>query len=112
MDALLTITNGVLKLGTTIVFHDLDFKVNHGENWVLIGESGSGKRAFLPGLSGKISLSAGDIRYHFHEDFLLKHPQLDAHLTFHRLVAMVESRHHFRNLSNTGDFYYQQRYNS
>ena len=34
------------------------------------------------------------------------------HLTFHRLIALVESRHHFRNLSNTSDFYYQQRYNS
>jgi molybdate transport system ATP-binding protein len=112
MDALLTITNGVLKLGTTIVFHDLDFKVNHDENWVLIGESGSGKSALLQVIAGKFHLSAGDIRYHFHEDFLLKHPQPDAHLTFHRLVAMVESRHHFRNLSNTGDFYYQQRYNS
>jgi molybdate transport system ATP-binding protein len=30
----------------------------------------------------------------------------------HKLVALVEPRHHFRNLSNTTEFYYQQRYNS
>jgi molybdate transport system ATP-binding protein len=109
---LLSVENAALKLGHTLVFDDLDFQVNKGENWALIGESGSGKSALLQIIAGKFHLSAGSIRYHFHEEFLQKHPAGDAHLTFHRLIAMVESRHHFRNLSNTSDFYYQQRYNS
>jgi len=109
---LLSISNAVLKLGNSVVFNSLDLSVSRGENWALVGESGSGKSALLQVIAGKYHLSAGSIRYYFHEEFLQKHPHPDAHLTFHRLIALVESRHHFRNLSNTGDFYYQQRYNS
>jgi molybdate transport system ATP-binding protein len=109
---LLSVNNAVLKLGNTPVFNDLNFRVNKGEHWALIGESGSGKSALLQIIAGKFHLSAGSIRYYFHEEFLQKQHPADAHLTFHRLIAMVESRHHFRNLSNTSDFYYQQRYNS
>lgn len=109
---LLSVNNAVLKIGNTTVFNDLNFQVDKGQNWALIGESGSGKSALLQIIAGKFHLSSGSIRYYFHEDFLQKHHADDAHLTFHRLIAMVESRHHFRNLSNTNDFYYQQRYNS
>ncbi|HVW15910.1 MAG TPA: ATP-binding cassette domain-containing protein [Mucilaginibacter sp.] len=108
---LLTIIDGVLNLGNNIVLSNLNFQFNKGENWALIGESGSGKSSLLQLIAGKMHLSAGSIRYHFHEEFLQKHPA-ESHLTFHKLVALIESRHHFRNLSNTGDFYYQQRYNS
>jgi len=109
---LLSINNAVLKLGNTSVFTVLNFQVNKGENWALVGESGSGKSALLQIIAGKFHLSGGSIRYYFHEDFLKKNIIEDAHLTFHRLIAFVESKHHFRNLSNTSDFYYQQRYNS
>ena len=109
---LLSIHHAALRLGNTSVFSDLNFSINKGKNWALVGESGSGKSALLQIIAGKFHLSAGSIRYHFHEEFLQKQPAGDAHLTFHRLIAMVESRHHFRNLSNTSDFYYQQRYNS
>src|ERR1700761_7165625 len=110
--SLLSIDIAVLKLGNTPVFTNLNFHINKGEHWALIGESGSGKSALLQVIAGKFHLSAGSIRYYFHEEFLQDHPVNDAHLTFHRLIAMVEPRHHFRNLSNTSDFYYQQRYNS
>lgn len=109
---LLSANNASLKLGNNFVFDSITFRVNKGENWALIGQSGSGKSALLGLIAGKFHLSAGSMRYHFHEDFLALHPDPDAHLTFHKLIALVESRHHFRNLSNTGDFYYQQRYNS
>src|ERR1700761_8993903 len=110
--SLLSIDNAILKLGNTPVLTNLNFHINKGEHWALIGQSGSGKSALLQVIAGKFHLSAGTIRYHFHEQFLSEHPVDDAHLTFHRLIALVESRHHFRNLSNTSDFYYQQRYNS
>lgn len=109
---LLSINNALLKSGSTPVFAGLNFIINKGENWALVGESGSGKSALLNIIAGKFHLSGGSIRYHFHEEFLEKHLTNDAHLTFHRLIALVESKHHFRNLSNTSDFYYQQRYNS
>ncbi len=110
--SILSINNAVLKLGNTSIFNDLNFQIDKGENWALIGESGSGKSALLQIIAGKFHLSAGSIRYHFHEEFLQKGHVDDAHLTFHRLIGLVESKHHFRNLSNTSDFYYQQRYNS
>jgi molybdate transport system ATP-binding protein len=109
---LLSITDAFLKLGTTTIFNSLNFCINKGENWALVGKSGSGKSALLQLVTGKFHLSAGSVRYHFHEEFLEQHPQHEGQLTFHRLIALVESRHHFRNLSNTGEFYYQQRYNS
>lgn len=110
--ALLSIDHATLKLGNTAVFSDLNFSVNRGENWALIGESGSGKSALLLMIAGKLHISAGNIHYYFHEDYLQEHRSDDAHLTFHKLIGFVEPRHHFRNLSNTSDFYYQQRYNS
>ena len=111
-NALLSINNAALRLNNTTVFDGLNFNINKGEHWALIGENGSGKSALLQVIAGKFHLSAGNVRYYFHEEFLEKQHPVDTHLTFHRLIAMVESRHHFRNLSNTSDFYYQQRYNS
>lgn len=110
--ALLSIDHATLKLGNTTVFSDLNFSINPGENWALIGESGSGKSALLQIIAGKLHISAGNIHYYFHEHYLKEHHSDDAHLTFHKLIGFVEPRHHFRNLSNTSDFYYQQRYNS
>ncbi|MBV8391445.1 MAG: ATP-binding cassette domain-containing protein [Mucilaginibacter sp.] len=110
--ALLSIDHATLKLGNTTIFSDLNFTVNRGENWALIGESGSGKSALLQIIAGKLHISAGGIHNYFHEDYLKEHHSDDAYLTFHKLISFVEPRHHFRNLSNTSDFYYQQRYNS
>lgn len=109
---LISIIQADLKLANTIVFSGLNFTINAGENWALVGESGSGKSALLQIIAGKFHFSAGNIRYYFHEEFLSRRNINDTSLTFHRLIALVESRHHFKNLSNTGDFYYQQRYNS
>lgn len=110
--SLLSIENALLKLGNSTILTDLNFTINKGENWALIGESGSGKSALLQIIGGKFHLSAGSIRYHFHEQYLKEHQINDPYLSFHRLIGFVESKHHFRNLSNTTDFYYQQRYNS
>jgi molybdate transport system ATP-binding protein len=95
-----------------LLFSNLTFTINKGENWALVGESGSGKSALLQTIAGNFNVTGGEIRYHFFEDYLQQHPGNPDHLTHHKLVAMVEAKHHFKNLSNTGDFYYQQRYNS
>lgn len=109
---LLSLRNAALKLDNSAILSDLNFSINKGQNWALIGESGSGKSALLQIIAGKLHLSAGSIRYFFHQEYLHEHQTNDTHLTFHKLIGFVESRHHFRNLSNTTDFYYQQRYNS
>jgi molybdate transport system ATP-binding protein len=95
-----------------LLFSNLTFTIHKGENWALVGESGSGKSALLQTIAGNFNVTGGEVRYYFFEDYLQQHPGNPGHLTHHKLVAMVEAKHHFKNLSNTGDFYYQQRYNS
>ncbi len=109
---LISISGATIKHLNTTLLHDLNFDVKKGEHWAITGESGSGKTVLLQTIAGKFNLTGGTIRNFFLEDFLTENPTVDAHLIFHHLVSLVESKHHFRNLSNTSDFYYQQRFNS
>ncbi|EHQ24442.1 ATP-binding cassette domain-containing protein [Mucilaginibacter paludis] len=94
------------------IFKNLSFQINQGEQWALVGESGSGKSALLQTIAGKFNITGGEIRHHYFDDFIQQHPVDDAYFTHHKLIAFVSSKHSFRNLSNTTDFYYQQRFNS
>lgn len=89
---------------TNTIFTNLNFTVNKGEHWALIGESGSGKSALLHTIAGNLNISNGEAVYHFAN-------QVEGQ-SYKKYIALVEPRHHFRNLSNTTDFYYQQRFNS
>ncbi len=109
---LFSINHATVRYLNNLLFTGLNFTVNKGENWALIGESGSGKSALLQTIAGRFNITGGDVHYHFFDDFLKNAGELDGHLTYHKLVALVEPKHHFKNLSNTSDFYYQQRYNS
>lgn len=93
------------------LFKNLSFKIRTGEHWVITGESGSGKSALLQIIAGNMAVSEGKIVYHFYEDVKQQHLG-DASFTPKKMMAVVASKHHFRNLANTQDFYYQQRYNS
>jgi len=110
--ALLSIHNVTARYINNILLKNINFTIRKGENWALIGESGSGKSALLQTIAGKFNVTGGEVKYDFFEDFLQKHPVTDNSITHQKLIAFVESRHHFRNLSNTTEFYYQQRYNS
>ncbi|MEO6523978.1 MAG: ATP-binding cassette domain-containing protein [Mucilaginibacter sp.] len=94
------------------IFKDLSFRINKGEHWALVGESGSGKSALLQTIAGKFNVTGGEIHHHYFDDFIKTHSVKDAYFTHHKLIAMVSPKHSFRNLSNTTDFYYQQRFNS
>jgi molybdate transport system ATP-binding protein len=108
---LLAIKHVTVRFLDNILFTELSFTVNKGENWALIGQSGSGKSALLQTIAGKFNITGGEIKYHFFEWFLAHQPDFRT-LSPNQLIALVEPKHHFRNLSNTTDFYYQQRYNS
>jgi len=109
---ILSLQNITVRFLDNILFRNLTFTLNKGENWAIIGESGSGKSALLQTIAGRFNITGGEVHYQFFEDFLSKQSAASEPLTFHKLVALVEPKHHFRNLSNTSDFYYQQRYNS
>lgn len=108
---LFSINNATVRFLTNTLFKDLTFKINKGENWALIGQSGSGKSALLQTIAGRFNITGGTVAYHLGDE--LSNAQLNNSINLNnKLIALVEPRHHFRNLSNTTDFYYQQRYNS
>jgi molybdate transport system ATP-binding protein len=111
-NTLLSIQHAGVRYLNNHIFKSLSFSINKGENWALIGKSGSGKSALLQTIAGRFNVTGGEVKYVFFDEFLAHHPDHDQTLTHHKLIALVESKHHFRNLSNTTDFYYQQRYNS
>ncbi len=110
--ALLSIQNITVRYLDLTLFTDLNFNINKGEHWALVGESGSGKSALLQTIAGRFNIVGGTIHHHYFEDFLKQYPDDNAHLTYHKLIALVSPKHSFRNLSNTTEFYYQQRFNS
>ncbi len=109
---LISINNITVRYLNNTLFTHLNFLVNKGESWALIGKSGSGKSALLHTLAGRFNITGGNIDYNFFEDFISDEVNNGINFTWHKLIALVEPRHHFKNLSNTNDFYYQQRYNS
>lgn len=109
---LISVSGATVKHLGALLLKDVNFTINKGDHWAITGESGSGKTVLLQTIAGKFSLTGGNIYNYFLEKYLAANPEHDAHLIFHHLISLVESKHHFRNLSNTGDFYYQQRYNS
>ncbi|UYQ92239.1 ATP-binding cassette domain-containing protein [Chitinophaga horti] len=95
------------------LFTGLSWEVKKGEQWAIVGGSGSGKTSLLQTVAGKFNVINGAIRHHFYEDYLATHAVTDPYFTYRDLIAQVSSHHDFRNRSNmVGDFYYQQRFNS
>lgn len=97
---------------SSIVFEGLDFSLEKGQHWALTGKSGSGKSTLLDFIAGNASLAKGEASFPFFDQFIREHHHNDPLFSKLRLIALVSSRHQFRNLSNTNDFYYQQRFNS
>src|ERR1700733_9536477 len=101
---MLSINNVTVRFLNNTLFTNLNFTVKKGEHWALVGESGSGKSALLQTIAGRFNTTGGAITYHFFDEFLKQHNTDEDYFTFHKLIAMVEGKHHFKNLSNTGEF--------
>ncbi|GAA4916223.1 ATP-binding cassette domain-containing protein [Mucilaginibacter defluvii] len=110
-ETFLKIDNISVRGYSKLVFEHLSLNIQKGESWAFVGESGSGKSALLQTIAGKLNITNGNITYGFWQEYIRSHPDQD-HITFHQLITLLESKHHFKNLSNTTDFYYQQRFNS
>jgi molybdate transport system ATP-binding protein len=106
MEFLFSLNSIAVKFGGNTVINNLSFATKRGLHWALTGNSGAGKSVLLQVIAGNISISAGKIVYNFVDE------QQQAAIDFHPYIAFAGARHHFKNLSNTANFYYQQRYNS
>lgn len=106
----LTVNSVAARSTDQLLFKELSFTIHEGESWAILGASASGKTSLLETLLGKHPIVEGSIHYHFYER-LKKQQALPAHVhSFRDLVAFVAQQHHFKNLSNTTSFYYQQRF--
>ncbi len=95
---LLEVKNLTVQLSGKAVLKNVSFKINHSECLAIIGPSGSGKSTLIKTLAGNY-FNRGNI------NFQLKNNAAPC-------IAAISQQHHFKNLSNTSTFYYQQRFNS
>jgi molybdate transport system ATP-binding protein len=95
-----------------VIFENLNFRLQKGRHWALVGKSGSGKSVLLDAFAGKTALSRGVAEYPLFDQYISAHHADDPLFNRFRLISQISSRHQFKNLSNTNDFYYQQRFNS
>ncbi len=80
------------------ILHNLSVTIHQHEQWAIVGASGSGKTVLAHTLAGKHFFS-GSITF-------------NKNLSHKPNIVVVDQQHRFKNLSNTADFYYQQRYNA
>ncbi len=93
-------------------FEHIHLTINRQQHLALTGENEPLKNALLDALAGQLPILKGNKTFHFYDEYIAAHPGLNLYPSPQKLVALVGGRHHFKNLSNTSDFYYQQRFNS
>src|ERR1700759_1433327 len=77
------------------LLNDVSFVLNKSEHLLITGTSGSGKTTLAKAIASKIF-------YKGSAEFGMQQPK----------IILVDQHYYFKTLSNTNDFYYQQRYNS
>lgn len=92
-----TLTNIHLLHGGRSLLEDISIHINEGEHWAFVDEDDTGGSILIDLLAGRYRVFEGGI----HWDTTGEIPRI-GHLAAH---------YHFRSLSNTASFYYQQRFN-
>ena len=90
--------NLTVRMNGNILLDKISFAINQGEQWAILGKSGTGKTTLLKALAG-IQYYQGSL-------------MVNSNIIPSQNITFVEQQHHFKNLSNTNRFYYQQRFNS
>ncbi len=96
---IVSIHNLSVHFGLKAVLNNINFTIHLGEQWVIRGESGSGKTMLGKAIAGKIKhTGSNDIGFNIQSPLPKE-------------VLFVESWYRFANLEGDRNFYYQQRYN-
>ena len=86
-----------LRLGSELVLDDVSLTINKDQTIAITGASGSGKTSLAKVITGDL-FHGGTVQFN--------------HFTEAVHVEFISQEHNFKNLSNTSDFYYQQRFNA
>lgn len=113
MGFLVKIKNASLQRYSKTLLDQINWKINQGEHWALIGPAGSGKTSLLRALRTQAFISRGEINYPILENMLPEYQKENAFFTYKDLISLVGAKYEFRDLSSSSsNLYYQQRYNS
>jgi len=108
----LKLYNVTARFGSKVVFKELFFEIKASECWALVGNSGAGKTAVLEVIAGNFNVVNGQIQRPFYEEYIDANKPEDPYFNHRHLVSYLPVRYQFKNLSNTSEFFYQQRFNA
>jgi molybdate transport system ATP-binding protein len=111
-DSLVSLKDVTIRYPDQSTFHHINLDIKRGEHLALTGENEPLKSALLDALGGQVSIINGKKVFHVQKEFSGQNASLHSTASPQKFIASVSSRHQFRNLSHTNDFYYQQRFNS
>ncbi|MCF0050215.1 ATP-binding cassette domain-containing protein [Dyadobacter sp. LJ53] len=97
--ALVSLLGVAARKYDTTVLSDVDWNIERGTHWAVIGPNGSGKTILLDVMAGKWPVSKGKISY-----------ELDAPLR--QAVELVSNDYSFNRIVSAGAEYYQQRFHA
>ncbi|WP_113924483.1 ATP-binding cassette domain-containing protein [Cognataquiflexum aquatile] len=112
MSTLISIQKATVRQFDKVVFENLDFEWEKGQHWAILGQSGVELTAFLDTLLGKTMVTSGRIQRSFAKEYQEQKSEAGEVNSFRDLIATVSQQYTFKNKSNLGNFYYQQRFNS
>ena len=101
----LKIDNISVKNQQQTLLKNVNLTVNGGQHWLIVGGAGAGKTVLLNTIAGKLKPFSGVIE-------LDSQKQQPVNSTKLHRVSLVTSKHNFKDLTNSNNLYYQQRYNS
>lgn len=87
-----------VQCNDTQILDQINLTIHENEQWIITGLSGSGKSILAQAIAGRQHFTGKII---FNED-----------PNYRPRIILVDQQHRFRNLYNTSDFYYQQRFNA
>lgn len=95
-DIIIEAKNITVNRGANVVLKDISFVLKKGDHLAINGNSGGGKTTLGMAIAGRAWYKGS----------------IEIAAPYGQRISWIEQQHHFKNLSNTSDFYYQQRFNS
>jgi len=109
MEPFISLHHILPRLAESPFSRPIDWQINKGEIWTILGNNGSGKSVLADTIRGRWRLDEGEIKYHFFEKIIEQHPK--KYFGPNQLIKLIsfESVH---SVSKFKGMYYQQRFNS